>query len=154
METATRSGRHFQPAERTADFSRLGSRSVGSDLDRAATLRVANAECRCDQAETDRNELLQLLQQTEENLAAAQNQLIQQRIALRETRLREERLMGRLEEREVHARVEAPSASEQVEAAAEDSALPGMDVAEQPAIEAESAPSAQGEMQLPRGEEA
>lgn len=107
--------------------------TIGSEIDHAAALRIADAERRRDQAEVDRDDVLVLCRQAEEQRAKLEAQLADLQMKLEEARRANYRLLGRLEQRELDARAQAvlrraapvparkaqPDMSEPVEALAE-----------------------------------
>lgn len=78
-------------------------RLVGNDLDRAAALRVADAERRRVEAEGETAEVLDLCQKAEADLATAHARIGALEDALAQAQRREDMLRGRLEQREADA---------------------------------------------------
>ena len=78
-------------------------RMVGSALDRAAALRIADAERRRTEAEGDAAEVLDLCQKAEAELAAANIKIGVLEKELAVAQRREDNLRGRLEQREADA---------------------------------------------------
>ncbi|MDE1914895.1 MAG: hypothetical protein KGJ57_00080 [Sphingomonadales bacterium] len=105
-----------QNAEATDHFMQT-VRQVGGDLNRAAMLRVANAERRCDEAETETAEVLELCQKAEEELADANVKITALAQALADAQRREDHLRGRLEQCQMDA--EAMGAAKPEEAPVE-----------------------------------
>lgn len=79
-------------------------RTVGSDIDRSATLRIADAERRRDQAEAELMDLVQLCQKAEEQVLTLEKRASELEEQLQDLRGREQRLLGRLEQQEANAR--------------------------------------------------
>lgn len=78
-------------------------RLVGGDLDRTAAMRVADAERRRVEAESETAELLDLCQKAEVGLAAATVKIGTLEDALAQAQRREDVLRGRLDQREADA---------------------------------------------------
>lgn len=78
-------------------------RTVGGDLDRTAAMRVADAERRRVEAESETAEVLDLCQQVEAGLAAATVRIGALEDALAQAQRREDVLRGRLDQREADA---------------------------------------------------
>lgn len=78
-------------------------RTVGGDLDRTAAMRVADAERRRVEAESETAEVLDLCQQAEAGLAAATVRIGALEDALAQAQRREDVLRGRLDQREADA---------------------------------------------------
>lgn len=87
--------------------------TIGSELDHAAALRIADAERRRDQAEVDRDDVLVLCRQAEDQRAKLEAQVTDLQKQLDEARRINDRLLGRLEQREHDAKAQAaqPSAA-------------------------------------------
>lgn len=81
-------------------------RAIGSELDQAATLRINDAERRRDQAEVDRDDVLTLCRQAEDGRAELEAQIAELQGQLVEARRANDRLLGRLEQRQQDARAE------------------------------------------------
>lgn len=75
--------------------------TVGNDLDRSKTSRVIDAERRRDAAEAENDKILELWKKTEADLSAALIRIEELEQTVAAGLLREERLMGRLEQRAV-----------------------------------------------------
>jgi hypothetical protein len=78
-------------------------RMVGSDLDRTAALRIADAERRRVEAESETAEVLELCQHAELDLGAANTRIGELEEALAQAQRREDMLRGRLEQRDADA---------------------------------------------------
>ena len=99
---------HFDQLGRDAvDIFRRTVGTIGSELDRAATLRINDAERRRDQAEIDRDDVLVLCRQAEEQRAGLEAQVADLRKQLDEARRANDRLLGRLEQRDRDAKSQA-----------------------------------------------
>jgi len=72
---------------------------VGSDFERSKTLRVVDAERRRDAAEAETDQVLELWQKTEADLSDALLKIGELNQALVEAKSREDRLTGRLDQR-------------------------------------------------------
>lgn len=95
-------------------------RMVGGDLDRTAAMRVADAERRRVEAESETAEVLDLCQQAEAGLSAAAVRIDALEDALAQAQRREDVLRGRLEQREADAaRHDMTAGSEEIVVAAE-----------------------------------
>lgn len=81
-------------------------RRIGGDLDRAAALRTADAERRLCRAEEEVADLLALCQNVEGQMAQAQDQIARLESDLALSQASEQRLLGRLEQREIDERGE------------------------------------------------
>lgn len=101
-ETAFREFLERASAETMAMFIQT-VRSVGTDLDRAATLRTADGDRRAAEAEKELGEVVKFWRAVETDLAAAQARIAALEQALRDAQRREDRLLGRLEQRGVDA---------------------------------------------------
>lgn len=93
-------------AELMASFMRT-VRMIGGDIDRVAMLRVTDAERRRDQIDSDLVDMGDICQIAEAALADALARIAQLELKLDEARSREDRLVGRLEQREVDAGAKA-----------------------------------------------
>jgi len=78
-------------------------RILGTDLDRTAALRIADAERRRVEAESETAEILDLCQNAESDLAAAHAKVGLLEDALAQAQRREDMLRGRLEQRDADA---------------------------------------------------
>ena len=78
-------------------------RMVGGDLDRTAAMRIADAERRRVEAESETAEVLDLCQKAETDLAAATVRIGTLEDALAQAQRREDVLRGRLDQREADA---------------------------------------------------
>lgn len=95
-------------------------RLVGGDLDRTAAMRVADAERRRVDAESETAEVLDLCQKAEAGLSAAAVRIDALEDALAQAQRREYILRGRLEQREADAgRHDTTARSEEIVVAAE-----------------------------------
>lgn len=110
-------------ADATDHFVRT-VRMVGSDLDRTAALRVADAERRRVEAEGETAEVLDLCQKAEADLAAATARIGVLEDALAQAQRREDILRGRLEQREADAAKTGTTAETDAIVAAEGAAAP------------------------------
>lgn len=86
--------------EDIADFTRA-VRLAGGAIDHAAGLRIADAELRANRAISARVDLLTLCREVEAERDTARAQVAELRKALAAAERREERLLGRLEQREI-----------------------------------------------------
>lgn len=101
-EAALRNGLEHFNAEVMAIFMRA-VRSAGGAIDHAAGLRIADAEMRASRATSARVDVLALCRKAEADRDAAREQANQLRQELTEAQRREERLLGRIEQREIDA---------------------------------------------------
>ena len=134
-------------AEMVATFTRA-VRAVGGDLDRAASMRVVDAERRRDQAEAEYADVLALCRRAEDERSEVQKRVGELEAALKAACLREERLLGRLEQRDAQGRNETPPHPEKaaqlgpaVGGVMATATPPAAAVSAQPAIQAERLPS-------------
>lgn len=104
-------------------------RMVGGDLDRTAAMRIADAERRRVEAESETAEVLDLCQKTETDLAAATVRVGMLEDALAQAQRREDVLRGRLDQREADAAGhDTTTGSEKIVVAAEAAKPPHNDV--------------------------
>lgn len=105
-ETAFRE--HFDQLGRDAvAIFRRTVGTIGSELDHAAALRISDAERRRDQAEVDRDDVLVLCRQAEEQRGKLEARVADLQKQVDEARRVNDRLLGRLEQRERDAKTQA-----------------------------------------------
>lgn len=101
-ETAFRNNLEHFAAEAMAAFIRA-VRSAGGVIDHAAGLRVADAELRASRATSARVDVLALCRQAEADRDNARARVSELEAELAAAQRREERLIGRIEQREIDA---------------------------------------------------
>lgn len=98
-EAAFRAFLERMAAEAMAAFIQT-VRSVGADIDRAAALRAVDGQRRASQAEDELEEVVTLWRTVEAEVVSARAQIKHLEQALRDAQRREDRLLGRLEQRD------------------------------------------------------